>query len=173
MIKQVHEVYSLVGGGYNKRHVHGYAWTKALAQKLADTLAPRRYYIGVIHVMKVNGNWHRLAVLPIGDVLGNPDEAEESRIAVGDLPVRATPGMFFQINGREPVRLGLDIEKSINLLASYHKTQSCKLYTLRTGGMLPITFNIGELLASETRQSEIFFWLKHEIEFRKNKGDAA
>lgn len=172
MIMQAYEVFSLVGGGYAKRQIHGHAWTREKAQEIADTVMPRRYEIGPIHLIRVEDRWHRIAVLPVPAVLGDLADAQISRIAKGDIPVRATPGMFFVVGDRAAVRLGLNIEKNIDRIASYAGTETCKLYTLRIGGRLPLLFKGEELRNVEARQEEIFNWLHHEIEFRKAQGEA-
>lgn len=170
-ILQAYEVYSLVGGGYNKRHLHGYAWTKTDAQTIADTVHPRRYYIGVVHLIKIGDLWHRVHVVPIDSIAGDVAQAENSRILAADTPKRFIPGINFQIGETPPRRLGLDLETAINTLAEYPKDSECKLYTLRTGGRLPITFRIRDLSLSEHTQKLVVTWLRHEIDFRISQGE--
>ena len=170
-IKQAYEVYSLTGGGYNKRHLHGYAWTKADAKALALEVSPKRYHIGVVHLVEVNGRWHRVNVHPIDEVIGNVEEAETSRIELDNLPARPIPGIWIQLETFQPQRLGLNIEKAIDLIALKSEQRTCRLYTLRTGGLLPVTFKIADFLKSSKLQEQIFFWLKHEIEYRTSRGE--
>lgn len=170
-VRQAYEVYSLVGGGYAKRHVHGYAWTHDDAETIATRVTPRRAYTGIIHVVQINGNWHRISVLPIPDVKGNIEHAAPSRIELGNLPTRVIPGMFAQIGERDPIRLGLDIESNVNTIAEQPKAESCKLYTTRMGGELPLVFNVAELHSSEVRQAAVFAWLQAEINYRKSQGE--
>lgn len=169
-IKQAYEVYSLVGGGYNKRHLHGYAWTKDAAQQIADNVRPRRYHIGVVHLIEVNSRWHRIHVIPVDSLAGRVEDAEDSRLMVSDLPERFVPSINYQIDDGQARRLGLDFEKAIDTLAAHDKECKCKLYTLRTGGRLPITFRIRDLLLSEHTQMLVAEWLSHEIQFRLSEG---
>lgn len=167
-IKQAYEIYSLVGGGYNKRHLHGYAWTKDAAQTLANTVSPRRYHIGAVHVIEVNGRWHRIHVIPVEGLIGDFEAALDSRLVEGDIPNRLVPSISFQIDALEPRRLGLDFERAIDTMAGYAHECTCKLYTLRTGGLMPLTFKVRDLLLSEHTQQKVAEWLQYEIEFRKS-----
>jgi hypothetical protein len=167
-IKQAYEIYSTLVAGYNKRQVHGYSWNKEDAAKIARDRPG--CFIGSIHLAKVNGRWHRISVLPTENISGNPDEAQDSRISDDNLPIRNTPGMFIQVDNKSPVRLGLDIEKSINLLATVTGS-SVRLFTLRRGGPSPISFKPADLLHSDALQERVYFWLKNEISHRRtNRG---
>jgi hypothetical protein len=166
IIKQAFEVYSLVGGGYNKRHLHGYAWTKERAQQIGDGVRPRRYHIGAIHVIRIGDNWHRVHVLPIEGLDEDSSQAQVSRLAEGELPERMIPSINFQIDDNLPRRVPLDFERAVDAIAGHSKDSKCKLYTLRTGGMLPITFKIRDLVLNEHTQTQVSKWLQHEINFR-------
>lgn len=166
-IKQAYEIYSLIGGGYNKRQVHGYAWSKE-GKDGATAIAHKHTgcYIGSIHLAMVNGRWHRISVLPTENVRGNPDHAEDSRIADDNLPTRNTPGMFVQTDTRHPVRLGLDIVKSLNMISTMD-SPDVRLFTLRTGGPSPLSFRSEDFLNSEALQERVYKWLESEINFRR------
>jgi hypothetical protein len=169
-ILQAYEIYSLVGGGYNRRHLHGYAWTKDEAQFIADALRPRRYHIGAVHLIELHGRWHRINVIPVEEVAGSLEAAQDSRLVAQDIPPRHIPGINYQIEESAPRRLGLDFEKAINTLAECDPDSKCKLYTFRTGGKLPMSFRVRDLLLSEHTQMQVAEWLNHEIQFRLNQG---
>lgn len=164
-VKQAYEVYSLNGGGYNKRLVHGYAWTKEGADFVGSRVGTR-YDVGVVHLIKVNARWHRLNVHPVEGVHGDLQTAETSRIETGDLPERKIPSIHLRVGNREPLRLPLNLEKAIDIVAGVHCTDPFTLYSYRAGGLLPITFFINELRNEEKTQRMIFEWLKTEIEIR-------
>lgn len=172
MIKQAYEVYTIPSGfGYSKRHVHGYGWTKEEANTIGRTLG-QRYQVGGIHVIEVDGRWHRIAVLPI-DIVGNHGDAPISRIERGDIPYRFIPAMFLQVESGKPVRLPRDLEKAIDLIAvTVPATKDCKLFTVRKGGSLPVPFKGGDLFNKEATQQAIYEWLKVEIEFRQSQGES-
>lgn len=165
-IKTAYEVYSLIGGGYNKRHLHGYAWTKEDAEAVAATVSPRRYYVGAIHVVEINGSWHRINVTPIEGLIGDVSKAQTSRLLSGETVPRSIPSINFQIDDAPPRRLGLDFEYAIDMMASYSENSKCRLYTLRTGGKLPMSFRVRDLLMSSHTQQQVSDWLSHEINFR-------
>jgi hypothetical protein len=170
VIKQGFEVYTLTGGGYNKRHVHGYAWTKDEAHAIGKA-TKNHFYVGAVHLIKINGRWHRISVLPI-EINGDSSTAPISRIELNDLPIRFTPAIFVQLRGAKPLKLALDLEKAINTIAELPRTKEpCKLYTLRTGGNLPLSFTVKDLHHDEATQQKVFAWLKHEIDFRKAQGE--
>lgn len=177
MIKQAFEVYTTPSGfGYNKRHVHGYGWTKEEARGIGRTLG-QNYQIGGIHVIQVGDRWHRIAVLPV-DIKGDHGTAPPSRIVRGDIPKKFIPAMFVQVASDKPVRLPRDLEKAIDLVAhTIHKgkdkDRECKLFTVRMGGPLPVLFKGRELLNDESVQQDVYLWLKGEIEFRKSQGEEA
>lgn len=170
-IRQAYEVYTIPSGfGYNKRHVHGYGWTKDEAHAIGRGLG-QSYQVGGIHVIQVDGRWHRIAVLPV-DIAGDAGQAPISRIARGDIPKQFIPAMFMQVEAEKPIRLPRDLEKAINTMAeAVRGNQECKLFTIRKGGPLPILFKGKALLNNEAIQLQIFEWLKNEIEFRQSQGE--
>lgn len=171
MIKQAYEVYTIPSGfGYNKRHVHGYGWTKEEAHAVGRSLG-QSYQIGGIHVIQVDGRWHRIAVIPI-DIAGDADQAGASRIERGDIPRQFIPAMFMQVEAEKPIRLPRNLEKAIDVMAKAVKgNKECKLFTIRKGGPMPIPFKGQELLKNETVQFQVFAWLRTEIEFRTSQGE--
>lgn len=170
-IKQAYEVYSLVGGGYGKRHLHGYAWTRLGAQSLAvAAVGQGRYHIGMVHLIKVGSRWHRIHVIPVESIEGDVVEAENSRIIEDENPLRFLPAINFQIDGCPPRRVNLDLEKAIDTLVGHDPDSECRLYTLRTGGKLPLIFKVRELKLSEHTQRRVVEWLNHEINFRISQG---
>ena len=170
MIKQGYEVYTLTGGGYNRRHVHGYAWSKGDANDIGRA-TKNHFYVGAVHLIEINGRWHRVTVLPI-DIPGDHSKAPVSRIELNDLPRKFTPAIFVQVKEAKPINLSLSLEKAINTIAALPRTKdACKLYTLRTGGNLPLSFTVKDLYHDEATQEKVVAWLKHEIEFRKSQGE--
>lgn len=169
MIKQGYEVYSLTQGGYNKRHMHGYAWSKSAAHAIGKA-TKGHFVVGAIHLIEINGRWHRIAVLPT-EIEGDPEQAEVSRIELNDIPTKFIPSMFVQVKSAKSVRLALNLERAINTIALISKKETCKLYTLRTGGKLPLSFTVASLHDDEATQERVFGWLRHEIEFRKSQGE--
>lgn len=170
MIKQAFEVYSLIGGGYNKRHLHGYGWTRADANAIADRCNSRTH-IGVVHLIQINDRWHRVNVMPVEEVKGNPEYAVLSRIGDDNPPPKLTPAIFMQIDQKRPKRLGLNIDKAISFMAENPMNSTIRLSTLRMGGSLPITFTVWELHENETVQERVWNWLKTEINFRKENNE--
>lgn len=171
MIKQAYEVYTIPSGfGYSRRHVHGYGWTKDEANKIGRSLGVK-YQVGGIHVVQVDGRWHRIAVLPV-DIDGDHGQAPISRIARGDIPQRFIPAMFMQVENEKPIRLPRDIEKALDTMAEAAKsTKECKLFTIRRGGLLPVVFKGADLFKDEGVQLAVYEWLSKEIEFRNQQGE--
>lgn len=166
-IKQAYEVYSLIGGGYNKRQVHGYAWTKEGADIVGGRSTDARYHVGSVHLAKVNNQWHRINVFPVEFVYGDETGAKTSHVGVNP-DARRTPAMFVVAeDGQQPFRLTHDLEKAINIIAGVRSEAMLKLYTYRVGGAAPLNFTRTQLMEDPKIQEKIVRWLNYEIEARK------
>ncbi len=169
-IKTAYEVYSLQGGGrgYGKRLIHGYAWTENDAHVIGkrNRIEGFRYHVNVIHLVEVDGLWHRINVQPVVDIEGNESQAEISRIAKGDFPKAILPAIYVQAEDFVPDKLPLDLEKAINKLAALPKDKWIRLYTQRAYGPKPLVFTSNLLLNDERVQMEVATWLKTEIDLR-------
>lgn len=170
MIKQAFEVYTLVGGGYNKRLLHGYAWSKGEADIVGgrSTQSGQRYHVGSVHLIKLNGQWHRVNVHPVTSVYGDESKAEISRIELNDIPARKIPSILVRCTGNDPVRIPLNLEKAINVIAGIPCRDKLILYTNRNAGPMPLTFTSAQLREDEVVQEKVVKWLIHEIDFRKD-----
>lgn len=171
MIKQCFEVYSLVGEGYNRRQIHGYGWTRDDADivgKFAVTSSGQRYHVSGIHVIEINGRWHRVNATPISDITGTHEDAPASRIELGDLPKPNIPSIFISNDGTgKPLKVGITIEKAIDLIAGVYCTPPVTLYSPRTGSEPGISFLTRDLREDEATQIRVYNWLKTEIEARQ------
>lgn len=167
-ILHAYEVYSLIGGGYSRRQVHGYAWTKADAELIGRNSSGEtgRYHVGSVHLIEVNGSWHRVQVNPIDDVVGDPDSAEMSRIVDGSMIERRHPAILFKVPGQKDRRLGLNLEQAIDKMAAVHTLGELKLYTMRSGAKPALYFTAQQLREDAATQQNIVEWLRNEIDVR-------
>lgn len=77
-VRAAYEVFEMSNTSrYHKRIIHEMVWTKAEAKRLA---AHRSSLYGVLHTIRVNGQWHRVYVTPL-EIEGQPETAELSRLS--------------------------------------------------------------------------------------------
>jgi hypothetical protein len=148
--------------------LHGYAWTPEAAEELAKSI-PTKTYISDVHLIEINGQWHRVNVLPATNIFGDLDKAQPSRIETEDIPKRMIPAMFIQRGNDAPKRLSLNLDKALETIAglgSNREGSMFKLFTYRTGGALPEAFLMRDLFNDTKVQERVYRWLESEINAR-------
>jgi hypothetical protein len=73
--RAAYEVFEM-GVKYSRRVIHEMVWTKTEAKILARH---HNCHYGVMHAIKINGQWHRVYVTPL-KIEGNPETAELSHL---------------------------------------------------------------------------------------------
>lgn len=169
-IKQAFEVFT-IERGYGDRRVHGYAWTKEDAHAIAIESRAFRH-VNSVHLVEVNGRWHRLNVTPVDEVRGDIDDAVDSRILGNDFPTPHVPGIFFVRNGVRN-KLVLDVDRALDfIIKSVTPGDACVLTTRRSKGVEPMVFDDG-IFYDQSLVQRIRSWLEYEVKARKPEKELA